>query len=66
MTAETKADEARRHDADVRGAVARLRAKIGDFAVAMVTAIAVAPSPDEMFAIQDKVFDTVEFVRGPT
>jgi biotin carboxylase len=29
---------------------------------AMVTAIAVAPSPDEMFAIQDKVFSTVEFV----
>jgi len=38
MPAETKADEARMHDADVRGAVARLRAKIGDFAVAMVTA----------------------------
>lgn len=30
---------------------------------AMVTAIAVADSPDELFALQDQVFSTIEFVR---
>ena len=30
---------------------------------AMVTAIAVADTPDELFAIQDRVFKTVEFVQ---
>jgi biotin carboxylase len=29
---------------------------------AMVTAIAVAPTPDELFAVQDRVFSTIEFV----
>ena len=38
MTDETKTREARIRDGDVRGAVARLRAKIGDLPVAMVTA----------------------------
>lgn len=38
MTAETKAAEARVHDADVRGAVGRLRAKIGELSIAMLTA----------------------------
>ena len=38
MTDETKTREARIRDGDVRSAVARLRAKIGDSPVAMVTA----------------------------
>jgi hypothetical protein len=32
---------------------------------AMVTAIAVADSPDELFAIQDKVFGTVKYEQAP-
>ena len=38
MTQDVKADATCFNDADVRGAAARLRAKIGDLPVAMVTA----------------------------
>jgi general stress protein 26 len=38
VTQEAKADEARFHDVDVRGAAQRLRAKIGDLPVVVVTA----------------------------
>ena len=33
---------------------------------AMVTAIAVADTPDELFAVQDRVFETIEYVRAPS
>jgi hypothetical protein len=62
-----KADETRFHDADVRNATERLRAKIGDLPIAIVTATAAGDRtspPEPAQRERERASSGLNFPRG--